>query len=264
MRRTLVGVVLFAMAVALGASWVVRSRDRGTPPVISLAEPSIPVHTTTTETEREPPVTGESHAQSDPDPCDLRIDASVSTIGPGQVGPGDLVCLEAGTRGPLDIEGISGTEERPIVFVNDGGVTVVEGDHGDYAGIDLSNSSHLVVTGTGSERRCGAAVEVSEQRCGIVIRGTGRGVAATERSDRISVDHVEISGTSHSGIFIKSGADEGVHRDEWFQSDTRVVDNYVHDVGKEGLYIGSSFYSEGEDPVLVRVDTSRNLIVESG
>lgn len=196
--------------------------------------------------------------------CDVVVSALVDEITSEDVSPGDVVCLESGVRGPLYIEGVAGSEEEPIVFQNDGGVTVIEGDRGDYAGIDIRRSSHIVITGTGVESSCGASADEPDQRCGISISGTGRGLAATEGSDQITVDHLAVTDTTHSGIFIKTGADEGITRDEWTQETTIVVDNYLHDVGREGLYLGSSFYSEGIDPVLVDVVVARNLVVQSG
>ena len=196
--------------------------------------------------------------------CDMVVGPEIDRITREDVAPGDRVCLESGARGPLRIEAVAGSEADPIVFTNDGGITVIEGDEGDYAGVDIRGSSYLVITGGGIESTCGARFDETDQQCGIVIRGTGRGLAATERSDHLTVDHLAISETTHSGIFIKTGADEGVSRDEWTQQATVVTDNYLYDVGREGLYLGSSFYTERPDPVLIGVTVARNLVVDSG
>lgn len=243
---TIIGVIAAAVS---GALWLWSDRDRAVVISTPLPDPMIYMP---------PPIADVSLE------CDVVVGASVSSIAAGDVSPGDVVCLTGGTRGPLHIRGVSGTAADPIVFTNHGDVTVVRGDHSDYAGIDITDSAHLVITGTGVASRCGASVDRGDQRCGIVVTGTGRGIAATERTDHVKVDHVEIVGTSHSGIFMKTGADEGTTRDEWTQHGTQVVDNYLHGVGREGLYIGSSFYSEGIDPVLSGVEASRNLIIESG
>ncbi len=249
--------VCVACVVAVGLFWLIREEEEIVPPLVAelprpgLGAPPEPIRSATTVTEV---------ARA----CDLVVASSVSLVSAVDVGPGDLVCLESGVRGPLRIEGAVGTATNPIIFSNSGDVTVIEGDEGDYAGIDIRGSSHLVITGAGVESTCGASVEETDQQCGIVIRGTGRGLAATERSDHLIVDHLAISETSHSGIFIKTGADEGVSRSEWTQTATVVTDNYLHDVGREGLYIGSSFYAEGLDPVLVGVNVTRNLVVDVG
>ncbi len=196
--------------------------------------------------------------------CDMSVGPGIERLESTDVSPGDTVCLIGGRRGPLQVVGVSGSAEEPVQIINSGGVVVIEADHEDYAGIDIRDSSHLVVSGAGLESACGASLPESGQRCGIVIRGSGRGVAGTRQSESITIDHVEISGTSHSGVFIRTAADDGAQRDEWIQHDTVVVDNYIHDVGTEGLYLGSSSYAEGVDPVLVGVEAARNLVVDAG
>jgi parallel beta-helix repeat protein len=97
-----------------------------------------------------------------------------------------------------------------------------------------------------------------------VISGTGRGIAGTEQTDHIAIDHIEIHDTSHSGVFIRTAAKNGTGRGDWTQRNTRVVENFVHDTGTEGLYIGSSSYDEGADPTIEDVEIVANLVVESG
>lgn len=250
-------VLCIALLFAASVFWVTREDEDEKVPLSTghLPRPALVTVPETTEAGEDEP---------DEPACDLVVRPSVSLVSTRDVAPGDVVCLESGVRGPLSIEDVEGSDTDPIVFRNDGGITVIEGDDGDYAGIDIRGSSHLVVSGAGMTSACGASVEEADQECGIVVRGTGRGLAATERSDHIKVDHLDISDTTHSGIFIKSGADEGVHRGDWTQRATLVVDNYLHDVGREGLYIGSSFYSKDVDPVLIGVRVARNLVIDSG
>ncbi len=196
--------------------------------------------------------------------CDMSVGPGVERLDSTDVSPGDTVCLTGGRRGPLQVVGVSGSAEEPVQIVNSGGVVVIEADHDDYAGIDIRDSAHLVISGTGIESACGASLPESEQRCGIVIRGSGRGVAGTRQSESMTIDHVEITGTSHSGVFVRTSAEDGPRRGEWVQHDTVVVDNYIHDVGTEGLYLGSSSYADGIDPVLAGVVAARNLVVDAG
>ena len=70
--------------------------------------------------------------------------------------------------------------------------------------------------------------------------------------------------------------DDVVNRDTFTQFESVFHDNYVHNVGTEGLYIGSSFYSVGKevrcdsgaetvyDPVLEGVDIYNNRIADTG
>ena len=157
--------------------------------------------------------------------CDLMLESRVGSIDRADAAPGDVICLAAGTRGPLRVEGLAGTEADPIVIVNHDGITTIEGVYADDAGIDIKSSSHLIISGAGVRASCGARIEEGDQECGIVIRGTGRGIAATARSGHIAVDHVEVTTTSHSGNFVRSAARRGTSRQEWTQHGTRVTDS---------------------------------------
>lgn len=104
--------------------------------------------------------------------CYVVVGPLVSSISSSDVSPGDVVCLSSSTRGKLNIRGVSGTASDPIVVTKHGGVTVVSGGHFDYAGIDITDSAHLVITGAGVVSRCGASVDRVDQQCGIVVAGT--------------------------------------------------------------------------------------------
>jgi hypothetical protein len=91
---------------------------------------------------------------------------------------GEVLCLEPGTRGELRLFGLQGTAARPITIVNDGGVVDIRA-RGAYAGIEIRDSSHLRITGTGVVSQCGAGVGESEQRCGIRISPSSFTVGAS-------------------------------------------------------------------------------------
>lgn len=181
-----------------------------------------------------------------------------------QVQPGDVVCIAAGARQSLKLRNFHGSAEAPIQFINSGGTVVIQGDPYEHAGIDIRYSDHLHLTGTGTPARCGAPFPVREQQCGIVIIGGVRGVAGSDETDSIQVDHIEVDGPSKMGIVIKSNDKYGTHRSEWTQEDTYLHHNYLHDIGTEGFYIGSSFYRGGDDPVLKNVEISYNLVIRTG
>ena len=209
----------------------------------------------------QPPVTIEP-------PCDYVVAPNVSHVdGNGSyasVQPGDTLCLTAGTRGPLSISNLSGSEEAPISLINDGGVVVIDGRRNDYAALDIRDSQHLRISGTGVSVICGRRYPTEAQNCGIVASGTGRGVAATGRVSNIEVDHVEVTDTARSGMFMRSSDDTDNPRQSWRQRATRLHDNYLHDLGTEGFYVGSSKYHEGVDPLLDGVEVGRNLIIGTG
>jgi hypothetical protein len=201
-------------------------------------------------------------------PCDHIITLGVSKADGlanyEAVKPGDRVCLEAGTRSTLKLVNFQGVEGKPIVFVNSGGTVVIEGSSDDYAGIHIQASKHIRLTGAGVSERCGSLYPATEQQCGFRILGVSRGVAGKDRTGHIEIDHIEIQGPRKMGVTVKSGDEEGVNRSEWTQYDTYLHHNYIHEAGTEGFYVGSSFYDEGQDPVLEGVEVSYNLIIHTG
>jgi hypothetical protein len=162
----------------------------------------------------------------------------------------------------IELHNFRGTAEQPILFVNSGGIVVIHAD-GEYAGIEIYDSEHLRVTGTGVSDRCGAEYPVTEQACGIVVHGGDKGVAAVDRTRHVEIDHIEVTNADDAGIFARTDSGAAV-RGGWTQYGTYVHHNYVHDVRKEGAYIGGSDYLDGDAPVLVGVEVNHNLVVNSG
>ena len=70
------------------------------------------------------------------------------------IGPGDVVCLEAGIRHKLLLKNFNGTANNPIIVKNCGGQTVINatqesnGSRPGY-GLLVSASNYIRVTGTG-------------------------------------------------------------------------------------------------------------------
>jgi len=180
------------------------------------------------------------------------------------VEPGDTVCLAAGTRPVLRLHNFHGATGQPITFINNGGVVQIAGSDENYAGIHIKNSTHLQLTGSGVLEQCGAEYSEEEQRCGIVIQNSNRGVVGSHKTEFIEIDHVEVSGTNRMGIFARTSSENNINRETWIQHDTLVHHNYLHHIGTEGAYIGGSKYQLGEDPVLIGVELSHNLVTDTG
>jgi len=199
--------------------------------------------------------------------CDHVVDGSVLKADGAKefsnVEPGDVVCLQPGRRPPLRLFGFQGEPGRPIIFINGGGVVEIAGTADDYAGINIKDSEFIRVTGSGVGEACGAGFAEDEQACGIVIEGTGRGVAGTERTGHLEVDHVEIRDTDKSGMSVKTN-EGGIRREDWVQRQTFLHHNFIHRTGTEGIYLGGSSYEDGIEPVLEGVDVTSNLIVDTG
>ncbi|MFZ5917463.1 MAG: right-handed parallel beta-helix repeat-containing protein [Chloroflexota bacterium] len=222
--------------------------------------------------------------------CDHVIETWLSTADGrtnyAAVQAGDTVCIAAGTRGDLKLQNFEGTAENPIVFVNAGGPVIIASDTSH--GILFQNSRHFRLTGTG----------IHDIEYGIrIVSSTNVGVQAAYKSSDFEIDHIEVSGASGAGIMAKTKAvcsdgstndydydfdgiirgdlDDVVNRSNFTTRNLRVHDNYIHSVGAEGFYIGSSHYGGKEascsgnvemlyPPVLQSVSIFDNRIIDAG
>jgi hypothetical protein len=176
-------------------------------------------------------------------------------------GPGDVICLAAGTHGDVKLYDIEGTADDPVIIRNEGGVATIEAD-GRYAGIQIRNSHHLHISGTGVEAQCGADYAESDQRCGIQVHNSGNGITGKVKTEYVTIDHVEVGHVSSSGVGFH---DKDAVRYEWTQHDVAFRDLYIHDIGTEGHYHGASRYPDnGDRHLLDGVEVTRNLVVRTG
>lgn len=152
------------------------------------------------------------------------------------VAPGSVIRLAAGERTGLLIANVHGTAERPIVVINHGGRVRIGNTH-DAAALRIRDCSHLQVRGDGDSRH----------RYGIEIfrADGGQGVQVTGRSTDIELCHLEIHHTHYAGVMIKSDptCSGELNRGRFTQRNVHLHHLSVHDVGGEGLYLGSSFYT---------------------
>ncbi len=196
--------------------------------------------------------------------CDVVVPVSVDEIdGNGAfsgVGPGDVVCLEAGVRDVIELTNLHGSAGNVITVVNSGGVVTIDGS-GEYAGIEIENSDYLHVTGTGESSQCGAGLATGSQGCGIRVLNADSAVIAKVKSEHLEIDHIEMGNIGGPGVTIK---DNNLGRDEWVLQDVSLHHNYLHDIGTEGVYIGSSYYSTGEPHLVESVHLSYNLVLNTG
>ncbi len=187
--------------------------------------------------------------------CDYSIGAGVSTADGNSnysgVQPGDVVCVNAGARRPLTLLNFQGTADQPITFINSGGQVDVDAG-GDWCGIWLRNCDHVRLTGTGDP-----ATEYGFE----IYNSSNMGVYGSERSRYLELDHIEVHDVENSGI--GSQTQEPL-RGKWIQYGPFMHHCYIHDVGTEGYYFGSSRYDEGEMPTLEGVEIAYNIIERTG
>ncbi|MFB3906510.1 MAG: choice-of-anchor Q domain-containing protein [Acidobacteriota bacterium] len=229
--------------------------------------------------------------------CDHTIGLSVGTADARGnfrvVQPGDVVCIAAGSRGPLTLKNFQGAASAPIVFRNAGGAVVL--NTSASVGIKVQNCRYFRLTGTGD----------SSIKYGIQVKGSyGFGINIGWKSSDMEIDHIEIAQTSdQAGIKAntKSNCSDGsdnnydydgdgriaydlddvVTQANFTQYNTRIHDNHVSNTAREGFYIGANrsvyaSYGQGSDapcptaptqplnPLLDTVRIYNNIIERSG
>jgi hypothetical protein len=151
--------------------------------------------------------------------------------------PGDVVCLNAASSyKQLDFRNIVGTEEKPVIIVNCGGVVTLNATGLQY-GIKTQNSKFFKIIGLGSD---GSAY-------GIKVKGAQQGMQLQSLSTNFEVSGLEIFDAGFAGIMAKTdpSCDDATVRGNFTMKDVAIHHNYIHDTKGEGLYIGNSFYADG-------------------
>lgn len=182
------------------------------------------------------------------------------------VTPGSIICLDASTvfEKPLELSNIKGTSDNPVLIVNCGGKVVIEMPGRTYA-MKTINSQHFRITGTG----------FSEEAYGISLsQANNIGLQIDYLSSNFEIDHLEVFNVGFAGIMAKTDptCDVATQRGSYTMTEVSIHDNYVHDTGGEGLYIGNSFYANGKNldcgSVLphdvTNVDIFRNTVKNTG
>lgn len=156
------------------------------------------------------------------------------------VKPGDVICLQAGSRERIIFQNIRGSADKPVIIKNCGGRVLLGGPNANSA-ISFSSSRYFRVTGSGdASQQYGIKItETKPSTSGIVVSGL---------SSDVEIDHVEITKTGFAGIIAKTDptsncSDKSMVRPNFTMYNVKLHDNYIHDVGGEGLYVGNSYYT---------------------
>lgn len=163
------------------------------------------------------------------------ITASQGTFDGAAVQPGQVIGIQAGVRGRLSLVNIRGTAELPIIIVNQGGLVSLSSGAADEA-IRIGGSEYFKLLGNGDP-----AI-----RYGIeVTKATGTCVQITDLCTDFEIAWLHLHDAGYAGIMSKTDprTDLSANRGVFTQKNVSFHDNYVHDVGGEGFYLGSSFYT---------------------
>lgn len=187
-----------------------------------------------------------------------RLDAQALGIKPGAV-----VCLKAGTAYKnLVFSKFKGTAAAPITIKNCGGMVTINGT-GKWFGLRTEFSSFIRITG-------GSTSGVY----GIRVNGGQQSIHLDQLTTQVEVDHVEIANSGFAGIMAKTepSCDNASIRGNFVMRNVILHDNYVHNTGGEGFYVGHNSYEKGiNTPCGIRlphtlegVKIYNNLIKNSG
>lgn len=175
----------------------------------------------------------------------LETDAAALGLGPGAV-----ICLAAQNHySIMRWDHLNGSADAPITVRNCGGTAVVEAEGGQY-GVLVGHSKYFRIVGDGDP-----AVPYGIR----ISTDSGFFLTLQDFSTNFEVAHVEIAGRMPYGIGTGAGAsvgagfagigiktnplcDHSADRDVFNVYDVSVHDNYVHDTGAEGMYIGYGYY----------------------
>ncbi|SFD05665.1 hypothetical protein SAMN05518672_101257 [Chitinophaga sp. CF118] len=148
------------------------------------------------------------------------------------VQPGDTVCIHAGNYKYLQLFNFTGTEAKPIIFINCGGQVKV-GNGGNY-GLIFNNVKYFKVTGSGTTDQYGFVINGVRKQLNV---GLGMGKGCTD----FEAERFEISG-SEVGVMAKVNPDcDRANQYPYFaMRNVKLHDIYVHDVSGEGIYIGNT------------------------
>ncbi len=181
-----------------------------------------------------------SYLQAQTCNCDVTLtelsSSSINLIWASQTNyaPGDTICIPAGTYAGLRFYNFEGTATQPVTFMNCGGKVAIT--ETQYSGIAFKGSKHIRLTGTGD----------ATYKYGIHIlettNGGSVGVGIEDLSTDVEIDHIEIQNTGFAGLMAKT--DPSCSNPDTWRSNGYVLrnllvhDNYIHDTGAEGIYIG--------------------------
>lgn len=150
---------------------------------------------------------------------------------------GATIYIPAGKRGSLLLKNLKGTAAEPILIVNKGGrVSFTTETTASYA-FKTQNSQYFKVLGNG----------VSTIKYGFDVNGGNIGMTMDDLSTDFEIAGVEVRNSGFAGIMAKTdpSCDPATWRGHFIMTNVIIHDNYIHQTGGEGLYIGNSFYQDG-------------------
>jgi hypothetical protein len=149
------------------------------------------------------------------------------------IAPGTTITIPAGTRGPLLLKNLKGTPDKPILITNTGGKVTFKATKTASYGFKAMNCSNIrfVASAYGE----------------IEIDGGNIGVTFDNFTTDFTISNLEVHNSGFAGIMAKTDptCDKATQRGNFVVRNVNITNNYIHDVGGEGIYLGNSFYAKG-------------------
>ncbi|HYC86639.1 MAG TPA: hypothetical protein VEB86_15510, partial [Chryseosolibacter sp.] len=149
--------------------------------------------------------------------------------------PGAVICLKAGNSYKnINFKNLIGTADQPITITNCGGTATLQATGLPYT-MKTEYSKHIRISGG------------SGSAYGIKLAGGHMGLSLEKLTTNVEVNNLEISNVGFAGIMAKTDptCDNATIRGNFVMRNVILHDNYIHDTGGEGFYIGHSFFEKG-------------------
>jgi hypothetical protein len=150
--------------------------------------------------------------------------------------PGSVICLSAANNyRNIIFRNIVGTGAAPIIITNCGGTAFVNAAGQPFT-MKTENSKFFRIKG-GTDTKT----------YGIKLTGGHMGLSLEKLSTNFEVNNLEVYNVGFAGVIAKTDptCDDATIRGNFVMRNVVFHDNYVHDTGGEGFYIGNSFYDVG-------------------
>lgn len=195
--------------------------------------------------------------------CDYVVNSHLTDGNDLGIKPGDVVCLAADMEyKSLKFVNIVGTPDNPVIIRNCGGQASVYST-GSY-GMKFHDSKDFKLTGNGSADEYGIKVTTEK----------GFFITMEHFTTDFEIARIEVAGAERYGIGERNGfAAIGIKtspyqdcelfsdptRTAWIMRNISVHDNYLHDVGGEGIYMGHGMYAGRQESACSQVTYSHSI-----
>lgn len=146
------------------------------------------------------------------------------------VNPGDTIFIKSDRTKALRFESIEGSEQKPVVIINQGGQVKIDATtKGDWGALVFLNARYIKVSGTGHPGF----------KYGFDLRGNIAGLVFGELSTDCEAEHIKISYSGFFGILAKKDYNGNPPSPIPVFKNLSIHDCFIQDTA-EGFYLGET------------------------